>query len=61
MCGSERFHRRLSSIDYEARCDFRGSEFRGILSGTLAVTLRRDRRALARLRQIKCLAWFELR
>jgi hypothetical protein len=50
MCGSERFHRRPSSIDYEARRDFRGSEFRGIFSGTLTMTLRRDRRDLVRLR-----------
>jgi len=61
MCGSERFHRRFSSIDYDARRDFRGSEFRGDFSGTLTATAFRDRRALVQLRQIKCLAWFELR
>ena len=61
MCGSERFHRRLSSIDYGAREGFCVFEFRGKTSGTLTVTLRRYRRALVRLRQIKCFAWFELR
>jgi hypothetical protein len=61
MCASERFHRRFSSIDYGARGGFCVCEFRGIFSGTLTVTLRRDRRVLVRLRQIKCFAWFELR
>jgi len=55
MCGSERFHRRFSSIDYGARGGLCACEFRGIFSGTLTMTLRRDRRALAQLRQIKCL------
>jgi hypothetical protein len=50
MCGSERFRRRLSSIDYDSKCDFRGSEFRGNFSGTLTVTLLRYRRALEQLR-----------
>jgi hypothetical protein len=35
MCGSERFHRRFSSIDYDARRDFRKGEFRGDFSETL--------------------------
>jgi hypothetical protein len=61
MCGSERFHRRFSSIDYGARVGLCACEFRGIFSGTLTMTLSPDRRALAQLRQIKCLAWFELR
>jgi hypothetical protein len=44
MCASERFHRRFSSIDYDARGDFRGSEFRGKTTETLtAPTLRFQR------------------
>ena len=35
MCGSERFHRRFSSIDYDARKGFRKGEFRGEISETL--------------------------
>jgi hypothetical protein len=35
MCGSERFHRRFSSIDYDARRGFRKGEFRGDFSETL--------------------------
>jgi hypothetical protein len=35
MCGSERFHRRFSSIDYEARKDFCVIEFRLKISETL--------------------------
>jgi hypothetical protein len=34
MCGSERFHRRFSSIDYDARRGFRKGEFRGDFSET---------------------------
>jgi hypothetical protein len=37
MCGSERFHRRFSSIDYGARRGLCACEFRGIFSGTLTV------------------------
>jgi hypothetical protein len=61
MCGSERFHRRFSGIDYETRWDFLGREFRGDFSGTLPVPLRCYLRVLVRLSQIKYLAWFELR
>jgi Bacterial mobilisation protein (MobC) len=61
MCGSKRFHRRFSSIDYGASGGLCACEFRGIFSGTLTVTLGGARRALAQLRQIKCLAWLELR
>jgi hypothetical protein len=35
MCGSERFHQRFSSIDYDARRGFRKGEFRGDFSETL--------------------------
>ena len=35
MCGSERFHRRFSSIDYDARRGFRKGEFQGDFSETL--------------------------
>jgi hypothetical protein len=34
MCGSERFHRRFSSIDYDAKRGFRKGEFRGDFSET---------------------------
>ena len=61
MCASEQSHRDFSSIDYEARRDCCVFEYRGKISETLTVTPRRDRRALVQLRQIKCLAWFELR
>ncbi|HEX3914784.1 MAG TPA: hypothetical protein VHW71_14845 [Steroidobacteraceae bacterium] len=46
MSGSERIHRGFSSIDYEARRDFLGNEFRGKIVGTLTSTVFRDRRAL---------------
>src|SRR5277367_4948925 len=61
MCASERFHRPFSSIDYGARGGFCVFEFRGKISVTLTVALRRDRGALEQLRKIKCLALFELR
>jgi hypothetical protein len=61
MCGSERFHRRFSSIDYDARCNFLVSELRANFSGTLTATAFLNRRSLEQLRRIKCLASFELR
>jgi hypothetical protein len=61
MCSSERFHRRFSSIDYDARCNFLVSELRANISGTLTATAFSERSALEQLRQIKFLALFELR
>jgi hypothetical protein len=41
MCASEQFHRRFSSIDYDAKGDFCREGFRGEISETLtAPTLR---------------------
>src|SRR5277367_6787836 len=61
MCACERFHRRVSSIDYGARGGSCVFEYRGKISVTLTATAFRDRGALEQLRQIKCLALFEFR
>ena len=60
MCGSERFHRRFSSIDYDARRGFRKGEFRGDFSETLtALALVFSAAVNRRARLI--VAWLEFR
>jgi hypothetical protein len=59
MCASGRFHRRFSSIDYDAREDFRGGEFRGIFSETLTARALRFQRGREQSRSVN--RWLCLR
>jgi hypothetical protein len=52
MCASERFQQRFSSIDYDARGDCCGGEYRGEISETLTVPPLRFQRSREQSRSI---------